>query len=115
MANASSKKFGPGQQDQGKGDGSGGMAPADIDALPPGEVLSNRDTSRHSEQRGLDSRHVQTEQYHESIDNHDPGDGAPDPVAHEKLADERPGPGEDLPSGIDRVEAGPQEEESDEK
>ena len=45
MANASSKKFGAGQQDQGKGDGSGGMAPLEPDAPLPVEVLSNRDTS----------------------------------------------------------------------
>lgn len=110
MANASSKKFGPGQQDQGKGDGSGGMAPADIDALPPGEVLSNRDTSRHSEQRGLDSGYIQNEQYHNSVDNHDRGEGVPDPVLHDKLADQRPAPGEAMPRGVERVEAGPEAE-----
>ncbi len=59
MANASSKKFGPGQQDQGKGDGSGGMGALDPDPLP--EVLSNRDTTRHSKQRGLDSAHVRAQ------------------------------------------------------
>ena len=62
MANASSKKFGAGQQDQGKGDGSGGMGPADPEITPRTEILSNRDTSRHSDERGLDSRHVQNEQ-----------------------------------------------------
>ena len=92
MANASSKKFGPGQQDQGKGDGSGGMAPT-TDQLPDNEILSNRDTSRHSRERGLDSRHVQNEQRHEHVANHDPGDGeAGEASAREKLADERPDP-----------------------
>ncbi|VDS07759.1 hypothetical protein PARHAE_00937 [Paracoccus haematequi] len=69
MANASSKKFGAGQQDQGKGDGSGGMSPADSDELSENEVLSNRDKSRHSDQRGLDSRHVETEQHHDHVAN----------------------------------------------
>lgn len=59
MAQASSKKFGPGQQDSGKGDGTGGMGPLDPEPLP--EVLSNRDASRHSEQRGLDSAHLRAE------------------------------------------------------
>ena len=90
MANASSKKFGAGQQDQGKGDGSGGMAPLEPDAPLPVEVLSNRDTSRHSDQRGLDSRHVQTEQGHDSVASHAPGEGEAGDVDREKLADERP-------------------------
>ncbi|WP_026155577.1 hypothetical protein [Paracoccus sp. N5] len=63
------KKFGAGQQDQGKGDGSGGMTPEDIGELPENAVLSNRDTARHSEQRGLDSRHVQTEQRQDHVGN----------------------------------------------
>lgn len=62
MANASSKKFGPGQQDQDKGDSSGGMAPTEPDTPLRGPVLSNRDKSRHSEDRGLDSEHVQQQQ-----------------------------------------------------
>lgn len=93
MANASRKKFGPGQQDQGKGSGEGGMTPADIEALPDNEVLSNRDTSRHSDQRGLDSRHVHTQNLHEHVDNHAAGKGEPGKAAaKDKLADERPGP-----------------------
>ena len=89
MANAG-KKFGPGQQDQGKGDGSGGMGPADPEITPRTEILSNRDTSRHSDQRGLDSRHVQTEQGHDSVASHAPGEGEAGDVDREKLADERP-------------------------
>ena len=72
MAHAG-KKFGPGQQDQGKGDGSGGMSPDTAKELPDNEVLSNRDKSRHSEQRGLDSRHVQNQQHHDHIGNREPG------------------------------------------
>lgn len=75
MANASKKKFGPGQQDQGKGDGSGGMSDDDIDQLPDNEILSNRDKSRHSDQRGLDSRHVETEQRHDHVANRDGDQG----------------------------------------
>lgn len=90
MANASSKKYGPGQQDQGKGDGTGGMAPLEPDAPLPTEVLSNRDTSRHSEQRGLDSGYIQNEQLDPNVDNHAPGRGEPGDVDREKLADERP-------------------------
>ncbi|WP_203531157.1 hypothetical protein [Pseudoroseicyclus tamaricis] len=91
MANASSKKYGPGQQDQGKGDGHGGMEPADVDVLPDNEILSNRDTSQHSDQRGLDSGHLQDRQYHEHVDGHAPGKGEPGKAADkDKLADERP-------------------------
>ncbi len=90
MAQASHKKFGAGQQDRGKGDGSGGMAPAEVDTPLPGEVLSNRDTSRHSEQRGLDSRHVQGEQLREHV-------GSRIPRGKRPLADDAPddtrGPG----------------------
>jgi hypothetical protein len=32
-------------------------------------VLSNRDKSRHSDERGLDSATVQTEQYHDHAGN----------------------------------------------
>lgn len=85
MAQASHKKFGAGQQDQGKGDGSGGMSEAEPENPSRTEVLSNRDTSRHSEQRGLDSRHVKTEQLHDHVANQST------PAADEdKLADERP-------------------------
>lgn len=74
MAHASKKGFGAGQQDQGKGDGTGGMSPDVPDVLPENEVLSNRDKSRHSDQRGLDSRHVETEQLHDHVANRSGGD-----------------------------------------
>lgn len=78
MANASSKKFGAGQQDQGKGDGTGGMSPNTLDELPRQEILSNRDTSRHSDQRGLDSRYVKTEQHHDHVANRQADDADDD-------------------------------------
>lgn len=98
MANASSKKFGAGQQDQGKGDGTGGLSPMEPETVLPVEVLSNRDTSRHSDQRGLDSRHVKNEQGHEHIANHAPGAGEAGPVERDMLADERADKGSERPA-----------------
>ncbi|WP_410219326.1 hypothetical protein [Paracoccus sp. (in: a-proteobacteria)] len=67
------------------------MSPADIETPLRDEVLSNRDTSQHSDQRGLDSRHVQTQQHHEHVASHRPGEGEAGQVAdNEKLPDERP-------------------------
>lgn len=111
MANADSKKYGAGQQDQGKGDGSGGMSPLRPDTPLTTEILSPRDTSRHSKQRGLDSPYVQNEQRHPNVDNHPPGQGPAGDVDREKLADERPSDdSEHLPK--DGVEASP--DDSDE-
>ena len=63
MANADSKHFGSGAQ--GKSSGEGAMTDIDKDALPENMVLSNRDKSQHSRERGLDSKAVQTEQFHD--------------------------------------------------
>ena len=60
MAKADRKHFGPGVQ--GKGDGTGAMTEAEV---PENAVLSNRDKKQHSEERGLDSKHVQSEQRHD--------------------------------------------------
>ncbi len=60
MAHASRKHFGPGAH--GKGDGTGAMTTGDTGDIPDNIVLSNRDKAQHSDQRGLDSRLVQTEQ-----------------------------------------------------
>lgn len=65
MAKADRHSMGPGAQ--GKGDGSGAMTDLPEGILGENEVLSNRDKSRHTDQRGLDSRHVQTEQYHDHV------------------------------------------------
>jgi hypothetical protein len=70
MANADRKHMGSGSQ--GKGDGSGAMTELDPDILPENMVLSNRDKAQHSGERGLDSKTVQTEQYHDHAANHDP-------------------------------------------
>ncbi len=65
MAKADRHSMGPGTQ--GKGDGTGAMTELPEGMLGENEVLSNRDKSRHSDERGLDSRHVQTEQYHDHV------------------------------------------------
>lgn len=65
MSNASKKNMGTGTQ--GKGDGSGAMTELPEGVLPDNMVLSNRDKSRHSGERGLDSRQVQTDQYHDHV------------------------------------------------
>lgn len=65
MAKADRHSMGPGTQ--GKGDGGGAMTELPEGVLGENQVLSNRDKSRHSDERGLDSRHVQTEQYHDHV------------------------------------------------
>jgi len=67
MANASKKTAGTGSQ--GKGDGTGAMTELPEGVLAENMVLSNRDKSRHSDERGLDSRQVQTEQYRDHAAN----------------------------------------------
>ncbi|SFK30319.1 hypothetical protein [Methylorubrum salsuginis] len=65
MAKADRHSMGPGAQ--GKGDGTGAMTELPEGMLGENAVLSNRDKSRHSDERGLDSRNVQTEQYHDHV------------------------------------------------
>lgn len=67
MAHADKKHIGPGAQ--GKKTGGGAMTDLDDEMLGENEVLSNRDRSRHPDQRGLDSKHVQTEQYQDHSAN----------------------------------------------
>ncbi len=54
MARADGKKFGPGVK--GKGDGAGAMSELDSATLPANAVLSNRDKSRISGDRGRDGK-----------------------------------------------------------
>ena len=68
MAHASTKHVGSGTQ--GKGSGSGAMTDVDKERIPENAVLSNRDKAQHSRQRGLDSKAVQTEQFHDHEANH---------------------------------------------
>jgi hypothetical protein len=67
MAHASKHNMGPGAQ--GKKSGSGAMTELPDGLLPENMVLSNRDKSRHTDQRGLDSKNVQTEQYQDHAGN----------------------------------------------
>ncbi|MDX3924956.1 MAG: hypothetical protein QHC90_03985 [Shinella sp.] len=67
MAKADRKHFGAGSS--GKGDGSGAMTELDEDKVPENKVLSNRDKSQHSRERGLDGKNVQTDQYHDHTAN----------------------------------------------
>ena len=76
MANAS-KQMGPGAQ--GKHSGTGALTELPEGMLEENMVLSNRDKSRHSDQRGLDSASVQTEQYRDHAKNHRNFDSAGQP------------------------------------
>lgn len=67
MANASKTHMGQGSH--GKGTGTGAMTELPEGVLEDNMVLSNRDKSRHSDERGLDSRDVQTEQYQDHAGN----------------------------------------------
>jgi hypothetical protein len=70
--------MGPGTQ--GKRSGTGALTELPEGVLEENMVLSNRDKSRHSDERGLDSAMVQTEQYHDHARNHrnfKAGDTAP--------------------------------------
>ena len=68
MANASRKHMGPAAQ--GKGTGTGAMAELPDGVLEENMVLSNRDKSRHSDERGLDGKAIQTEQFQDHAANH---------------------------------------------
>lgn len=68
MANASSKHMGAATH--GKSSGNGAMTDIDKTILPDNMVLSNRDKARHSKERGLDGKTVQTEQFHNHESNH---------------------------------------------
>ena len=46
------------------------MTDLDSSVLPENMVLSNRDKAQHSSERGLDSKAVQTEQFHDHEANH---------------------------------------------
>jgi len=68
MANASSKHIGAGAK--GKNSGNGAMTDIDKSVLADNMVLSNRDKSKHSRERGLDGKAVQNEQFHDTEANH---------------------------------------------
>ena len=67
MANATKRHFGPAAR--GKKSGSGARTVAPKEMLEENVVLSNRDKSRHSGERGLDSKSIQTDQYQDHSGN----------------------------------------------
>lgn len=67
MANASKKHIGVGAH--GKGTGVGANTDTPEGMIGENTVLSNRDKSQHSEERGLDSKTVQTEQLRDHAAN----------------------------------------------
>ena len=82
MANASKHGMTPGTQ--GKGSGSGAMTELPEGVLKENMVLSNRDKAQHGDERGLDGKTVQTEQYQDHAANHaDTGDGTVPPESGE--------------------------------
>lgn len=62
MTDHDGKRLGPSTRHKGKGAGVGGMTDLQEDMLPDNMVLSNRDKTQHSGERGQDSKWVQTEQ-----------------------------------------------------
>jgi len=74
MANASRKHFGAGAQ--GKHAGTGANAEIENAKIGENMVLSNRDKSQHSEERGLDGKEIQTEQLQDHADNRFPDDAS---------------------------------------
>ncbi|MEJ1936787.1 hypothetical protein WDZ92_41880 [Nostoc sp. NIES-2111] len=70
MANASKTHMGPAQS--GKDPGNGAMTDDSIleGKLEENMLLSNRDKSLHSDERGLDGKAVQTEQFQDHSANH---------------------------------------------
>ncbi|WP_210246533.1 MULTISPECIES: hypothetical protein [unclassified Methylobacterium] len=88
MAKANKHTMGPGAQ--GKNTGTGAMTDLPEGVLPENMVLSNRDKSRHSDARGLDSKNVRSEQYHDHASNRLTTDATTD-------EDDRP---RDLPGAI---------------
>lgn len=67
MAKASKKHMGAGSQ--GKGDGSGALTEIPKDQIEENMVLSNRDKAQHSQERGLDSKQIQNDQFQDQPAN----------------------------------------------
>jgi hypothetical protein len=71
MANASKKHCGAGTQ--AKGDG-GAETELPREMVEENVILSNRDKAQHSDERGLDSKHVQNEQRQDHAANKMPNE-----------------------------------------
>jgi len=70
-AHGDGKHLGPGTK--GKGAGTGGMTDGQTELIGDNMVLSNRDKSEHSRDRGQDSKWIQTEQLKDHAANKDRG------------------------------------------
>jgi len=66
-AHGDGKHLGPGAK--GKGAGTGAMTDIQGELIGENMVLSNRDKTEHSRERGQDSKWVQTEQRQDHADN----------------------------------------------
>jgi hypothetical protein len=53
----------------GKGAGTGGLTDIPKDKIGDNMILSNRDKSLHSDERGMDGKYIQTEQYQDHSAN----------------------------------------------
>jgi len=67
MTKGGTKQTGAGAH--GKGAGAGANTDIAKDKVGENMVLSNRDKSRHSDQRGMDSKHIQSEQLQDHASN----------------------------------------------
>jgi hypothetical protein len=67
MAKAGKTHMGVAEQAQGAG--TGALTEIDKDLVGENDVLSNRDKSEHSQDRGLDGKHVETAQYQDHAAN----------------------------------------------
>lgn len=72
MTRSGKKHMGRGAH--GKGAGTGALTDIPKDKLEENMVLSNRDKSQHSQERGQDSKQIQTEQYQDHAGNRLPED-----------------------------------------
>ena len=73
MSRGSKKQTGAGAH--GKGAGVGANTDITKDKIGENMVLSNRDKSRHSDQRGMDSKQIQSEQLQDHAANRYDNDG----------------------------------------
>jgi hypothetical protein len=69
MTDHDGKHLGPGTRQHGKGSGTGAMTDLQEDLVAENMVLSNRDKTQHSGERGQDSKWIQTEQMEDHAAN----------------------------------------------
>jgi hypothetical protein len=67
MSKGSKKQVGAGTH--GKGAGTGALSDVPKDKIGDNMILSNRDKSQHTDQRGMDSKHIQSEQLQDHAAN----------------------------------------------